>query len=65
MKKTAAAEQRPGTLSELELESQISVDAAAKIKGISRDTYERHFGHTIRHPSPRRRTVKLRDVLEE
>jgi hypothetical protein len=52
-------------LSALELERHISVPEAAKIKGISPDTFKRHFGHLIRKPSPRRATVKLRDLLAE
>jgi hypothetical protein len=52
-------------LSALELERQISVSEAAKIKGISPDTFKRHYTHLIRKSSPRRATVKLRDLLEE
>lgn len=67
MKKTVttyAAERRPPPFSELELESHIACDKAAKIKGISLDTFKRHYAHIIHHPSPRRCTVKLRDALE-
>jgi hypothetical protein len=53
----------PLQLSEIELESHISVPRAAAIKGISPDTFRRHFAHLIHKPSPRRNTVKLRDVL--
>jgi hypothetical protein len=63
MMKPATVDPRTA-LSELELESQVSVDKAAKIKGISRDTFERHYPHLIHRPSPRRCTVKLRDVLK-
>jgi hypothetical protein len=51
------------SLSALELERQISVPEAAALKGISPDTFKRHYGAIIRHPSPRRSTVKLRDLL--
>jgi hypothetical protein len=51
------------SLSALELERHVSVSEAAKIKGISPDTFKRRFSHLIRKPSPRRRTVKLRDLL--
>jgi hypothetical protein len=50
-------------LSAVELESYIPVPAAAKIKGLSPDTYKRVYGHTIRKLSPRRVGVKLRDAL--
>jgi hypothetical protein len=60
MKKPAMPE-----LSALELEKSVTVDEAAELKGISRDTFERNYGHLIRKPSARRRTVKLRDVLNE
>jgi hypothetical protein len=50
-------------LSALELERHISVPEAAALKGISSDTFRRHFSHLIRKVSPRRRTVKVRDLL--
>lgn len=46
-----------------ELESHISVSEAARIKGISEDTFKRHYPHLIHRPSPRRCTVKRRDAL--
>jgi hypothetical protein len=52
-------------LTALDLERHVSVPEAAKLKGISPDTFKRHFGHLIRRPSPRRSTVKLRDLLSE
>ena len=52
-------------LSALELEKNISVPEAAGIKGISPDTFKRHYSHLIRKQSPRRYTVKLRDLLQE
>jgi hypothetical protein len=51
------------SLSALELERHISVPEAAALKGISPDTFKRHYRAIIRHPSPRRSTVKLRDLL--
>jgi hypothetical protein len=41
------------------------VPEAARIKGISPDTFKRHYSHLIRKPSPRRCTVKLRDLLAD
>jgi hypothetical protein len=52
-------------LSAIELERHISVPEAARLKGISPDTFKRHFSHLIRKVSPRRNTVKLRDLLAE
>jgi hypothetical protein len=49
----------------IELEKHVSVPEAARIKGISPDTFKRHYSHLIRKPSPRRCTVKLRDLLSE
>jgi hypothetical protein len=49
----------------IELEKHVSVPEAAKIKGISPDTFKRHYSHLIRKPSPRRCTVKLRDLLTD
>jgi hypothetical protein len=51
--------------SALELERRISVPEAAKLKGVSPDTFKRHYGHLIDKTSPRRNTVKLRKLLEE
>jgi hypothetical protein len=52
-------------LSALELEKNISVPEAAAIKGVSRWTFKRYYAHLIRKASPRRETVKLRDLLTE
>jgi hypothetical protein len=52
-------------LSEIDLERHISVPEAAELKGISPDTFKRHYGHLIHKVSPRRKTVKLRDALEK
>jgi len=49
----------------IELEKHVSVPEAARIKGISPDTFKRHYSHLIRKPSPRRCTVKLRDLLAD
>jgi hypothetical protein len=51
-------------LSALELEKHVSVPEAAAIKGISPDTFKRHYSHLIRKQSPRRNSVKLRDLIE-
>ena len=53
------------SLSALDLEKHVSVPEAAALKGISPDTFKRHYSHLIRKPSPRRSTVKLRDLLSE
>jgi hypothetical protein len=52
-------------LSALDLEKHVSVPEAAKIRGISTDTFKRHYQHLIRKVSPRREGVKLRDLLQE
>jgi hypothetical protein len=48
---------------ELEKRRQVSVKFAAELKGISEDTFKKHYGHLIERTSPRRQTVKLGDVL--
>jgi hypothetical protein len=53
----------PTALSSIELERHISVPEAAKFKGISPDTFKRHYRHLIRKVSPRRNVVKVRDLL--
>jgi hypothetical protein len=50
-------------LSALDLERHISVPEAAHLKNISVDTFKRRFRYLIRKQSPRRNTVKLRDLL--
>jgi hypothetical protein len=63
--KSKSAEAAPlQRLTALELESNISTKKAAKVKGISKDTFKRHYGHLIKKVSPRREVVKLRDVIE-
>jgi hypothetical protein len=61
----AAAESMLPSLTALDLERHISVKQAAEIKGVSQDTFKRHYPHLIRKVSPRRNTVKLRDLLSE
>ena len=51
-------------LTALDLERHISVKEAARIKGISPDTFKRHYAHLIQKTSPRRNTVKVRALLE-
>jgi hypothetical protein len=50
---------------DLERRRRISVAQAAQLKGISEDTFRRHFSHLIKKTTPRRSTVKLGDVLED
>lgn len=57
-----ASEKHP-EFTKLELESRISVAEAAKIKGISVDTFQRHYPHLIEKLSVRRNGVKLRHAL--
>ena len=52
-------------LSALELEKHVSVPEAAKLRGISPDTFKRHFSHLIKKVSPRREAVRLRDLFME
>lgn len=47
----------------LELERRVSVPEAARIKGVSPDTFERNYPHLIEQLSPRRRGVKLKNVI--
>jgi hypothetical protein len=51
------------TLTPIELERQIPLIEAARLVGVSVKTLDRHYPHLIRRPSPRRKTMKLRDVL--
>jgi hypothetical protein len=50
-------------LTAIELEHHVTVKEAAKIKGLSQDTFERHYRHIIKKASERRCNVKLRDLL--
>ena len=49
--------------SSIPLESSKGERNAEGITGLSRETLERRYPHLIRKPSPRRRTMKLRDAL--
>jgi hypothetical protein len=51
------------SLSAIELERYVSVPEAARLLGVSHDTFLRHYKHLIRKVSPRRAVVKLRDLL--
>jgi transcription initiation factor TFIIIB Brf1 subunit/transcription initiation factor TFIIB len=42
---------------------KISVKEAAKLNGISEDTFRRRYKHLIKQISPRRQAVTLGDVL--
>jgi hypothetical protein len=46
------------------LEKIVTIDEAAEIAGISRDSIRRHHSHLIRRLSPRRVGLRLRDVLQ-
>jgi hypothetical protein len=48
----------------LALERILTLDEAAAIVGISKDSLRRHHAHLIRRLSPRRVGLKLRDVLQ-
>jgi hypothetical protein len=50
-------------LTALDLERHVSTREAAKILGVSVDTFKRHYQHLIRKVSPRRDAVRLRDLL--
>jgi hypothetical protein len=47
----------------IELERIISTREAARLRGVSEDTFLRNFPHLIRRISPRRVGVRLGDVL--
>jgi hypothetical protein len=49
---------------EQEKRRRISVQQAARLKGVSEDTFRRHFGHLIEKITPRRTVVRLGDVLD-
>ena len=50
---------------ELERKRFITIDEAAELKSISRDTFLRHYSHLVRELSPRRKGVRLGDVLDD
>jgi hypothetical protein len=43
---------------------RISVAAAAALKGISTDSFRRHYAHLIEQASPRRQVVELAKVID-
>jgi predicted transcriptional regulator of viral defense system len=47
----------------LALERILTLDEAAELAGISKDSLRRHYSHLIRRLSPRRVGMKLRDAL--
>jgi hypothetical protein len=49
---------------EQEKRRRISIQQAARLKGISEDTFRRHFAHLIEKVTPRRTVVRLGDVLD-
>jgi hypothetical protein len=53
----------PDTKFKLELERMVSRKEAARLKGISEDTLDRHYRHLFRRISPRRIGIKLADLL--
>jgi hypothetical protein len=42
----------------------ISVPQAAEIKGVSPDTFKRHYSHLIKKLSPRRNGCELGEVID-
>jgi hypothetical protein len=65
MATSAAVESKLPELTALELESIVPVPKAAHLRGVSVDTFKRHYRHLIRKLSPRREGVKLRDLLTD
>jgi hypothetical protein len=51
------------TLSALELERIAPMREAVKITSLSQDTLERRYNHLIRKISPRRKGIRVRDLL--
>jgi hypothetical protein len=49
---------------ELLRKRHISVPQAAELKGVSEDTFRRHYGHLIKKVSPRRDACELGAVLD-
>jgi hypothetical protein len=52
-----------GPPSAFELDRMLTLDEVAKFRGLSKDSIRRHYGHLIRHLSPRRRGMNVRDAL--
>ena len=49
----------------LERERRIPVSEAAHIKGVSEDTFRRHYSHLIEQVSPRRQGVKIKNIIAD
>jgi hypothetical protein len=64
MARSTAAAERSLELRGLQLERMITLAEASQLTGLSVDSLRRHYAHLIRHLSPRRLGMKLRDVLE-
>jgi hypothetical protein len=47
----------------LELERVLPLIEVAALTGLSQDTLKRHYAHLIRHLSPRRIGMKVRDAI--
>jgi hypothetical protein len=52
-----------GKLTAVELRRKISVAEAARLNGISVDSFRRHYGHLIKRITKQRVGVVLRDAL--
>lgn len=50
---------------ELARRRRISVRQAAQLKGVSEDSFRRHFADLIEQTTPRRQTVRLIDVIDD
>lgn len=48
----------------LKLEGRVPVSEAARMKGISEDTFRRRYPHLIDQVSERRQGVKLKHVID-
>jgi hypothetical protein len=48
----------------LERERRIPVSQAARIKGVSEDTFRRTYPHLIEQVSARRQAVKIKNVID-
>jgi hypothetical protein len=51
------------TLSALELERHVTLEEAARLKGLHPETFEMSYGHLIKKVSPRCHRVRLRDLV--
>jgi hypothetical protein len=64
-KKQRQKRPRPVLPPELQRHRKISTREAAEIRGISVDTFRRHYGHLIEQVSPRRQAVTVGKLLDE